>query len=359
MISSMQKSLKLAAKYLANSCSDTGRFNYRVSAKAGITYKPTYNMVRHCGAVYALMKANQTLVDPNITKACEGSISFVTDKAISVLNSQRHCTAVWSSPQLEMSHEPISAKLGASSLALLAILTDKSNYSKHIHAIRGLTNFILKMQKTDGSFATAYIPILRFPYVTTPSISYPSQALLALTKLYSINKNSLILHNILRGLLHIVISQKNMGSNVADYWGLLAIANIIECYQEPDKPSVSKQALMTHALRITENIMAAIPSESRGNLTTDGKTVNTALAVESLMSIMPYINSQHSSLRNKIGDNIKRGVDYLLSSQIDSGAFIGGILKCHPEHSDKNKHEVRIDYVAQTLNALHVCLTAK
>lgn len=359
MIERIEQAARLAADYLANNCSETGRFNYRINTNPDVAIRPAYNMVRHCGTIYAMAETERELPSPKLRKACEHAAAFLLNDGIAPLQNKPECLAVWSSPKLELNEDPVTAKLGASALGLLALLTIEKNKpgSTKPATLQGLAKFLVHMQQPEGGFYTAFIPSLRSPYSTTYSLYYPGETILALATMYEHDKNPIWLMSALRGLLYLTLISKQGQAMTADHWTLIAISKLLEVYEEPEEnPQITKGYMLTHAIRIANYILSEIPASPKTNMpigcfTWDGRTTPTATRLEGFIAIFRHLGDEHNELKKQLSVAINAGINFLLGAQVTKGLHRGGITRLHPEApEDKHQTEIRIDYVQHALS---------
>ena len=364
----LETAMHLAAGYLSRSCGDTGKFMYRINLNPAIQPKPRYNFLRHAGAIYA-MAAYDLIFPQTVTKnAVERASAYLKNTAISSLTEKKDSLAVWSHPEITGSNKPLQAKLGGAGLGLIALLQVERILpgTTPLSYLRRLGNFILFMQKSDGSFYSKYIPEKGGRDDSWTSLYYPGEAALGLLMLYEIDPSKTWLQAAANSIAYLARIRKGKRRVEADHWALLATAKLLPLYDRCRQP-VPKQAIESHAIQICESILKGKPESygdllSYGCLTDDGRTTPTAIRLEGMLGIYDVLPVKYDNLRKRMLAAIDQGIQFLLRSQLRSGDYTGGIPRAihklpgsHPQFSksyNRRATEVRIDYVQHALSAM-------
>jgi hypothetical protein len=187
-IDSMQlkEAIHLSANYLINRCNDNGKFLYRINLNTNIRPKPKYNLLRHAGTIYALTTYDQHYPGKITQNALDRAVGFLKESSIAPLSTRKDLLAVWSHPEITGSNKPVQAKLGGTGIGLLALLSVEKRRpgTTPVEYLRKMGNFLLFMQKTDGSFFSKYIPGKGGKDDSWISLYYPGEAALGLLMLY-------------------------------------------------------------------------------------------------------------------------------------------------------------------------------
>ena len=178
---SIMSSVRLAGDYLVNHLSPKGRWDYEYNATSGKS-SGDYNLLRHAGTTYALSLIFKYGRDPDHYNGSVRSMNYllsrymrfrwVDDSEIAIL-SYGTCT-----------------KLGGPALVLMGILQLKDvdpglGYDREM---RGCLNFILKMQRDDGSFQCYF-----GSREDEQSDYYPGEAMLALSMYHRMRGGTAVL----------------------------------------------------------------------------------------------------------------------------------------------------------------------
>ncbi len=175
----LSHAIDIAAHYLESVCDENGKFTYLVDPESG-KISPSYNILRHAGAIYSLAMFNQAHPDQKAVDAMVRAAAFMRKNYMGP-DANSHALAVWSEPLPDES----DAELGAAGLALIALTAlDKAKpETVPLADLQGLARFVLFMQKSDGSFTSKYSPDTG-PDEDFNSLYYPGEASLGLISLY-------------------------------------------------------------------------------------------------------------------------------------------------------------------------------
>ena len=150
----LKKAINLSAGYLIKQCRDNGEFLYRINVDPAIKPKPRYNLLRHAGTIYALSSYDQTYPQELTQRTLKRAINFLKEFAIGPIPGKNDQLAVWSHPEITHRDKPLQAKLGGTGIGLVALLSVEENLpgTTPVEYLRKMGNFLLFMQKKDGSF---------------------------------------------------------------------------------------------------------------------------------------------------------------------------------------------------------------
>ncbi len=364
----LTKAIHLAANYLIKACNQDGKFLYRVNLNPNVTPKPKYNLLRHAGSIYALTVYDQNYPSLSTLNTLERAAGFLKKSAIGPLPAQTDLLAVWSHPEITGSEKQLQAKLGGTGLGLLALLgvEKRKPGTTTVDVLQKMGNFIIFLQKTDGSFYSKYIPEKGGKDDSWTSLYYPGEAALGLLMLYEKDPAQRWLQAAANAIAYLARLRAGNHQMEADHWALLATAKLLPLYDRCQQP-LPKRDILTHAIRICESILTRKSHFSKntmehGCLTDDGRTTPTAIRLEGLLAAQRFLPLEHKILRERIRVTAEEGIAFLIRSQIPSGEYAGGIPRAihplpenHPKFDNsfnKRATEVRIDYVQHALSAL-------
>jgi len=358
-----------AAAYLAQACGPDGRFLYRINPQQIGQLPERYNILRHAGTLYALSCYAALTQDEACRQACARAADFMKTASLGNLPDRNDLLAVWSYPLIEHTTAPAQAKLGGTGLALAALASlDKvmPGATAH-HDLQRMAEFIIYMQKQDGSFYSKYIPSAGGRSDQWSSLYYPGEAALGLVMLFEKDRNPRWLQASADALAYLAGIRSGQQHVPADHWALLATARLMPHYGIC-RQKVSTDSLLRHAAQICESILAARPSfppqsACHGALAAYGSTCASATRLEGLLAALEFLPEDGSDLRRRVSAAVCAGIDFLIQSQIQSGRYAGGIPRnvcctaqaasapragdCLPRAS-----EIRIDYVQHALSAM-------
>lgn len=114
--------------------------------------------------------------------------------------------------------------------------------------------------------------------------------------------------------------------------------------------NISRHKLVQHAVQICNSILRAQLSgtDLDGSFDPNGRTTPAATKLEGLLSALKFL--PNGQLRDRTTAATKRGIAFLLRSQIKFGPFEGGIPGALM-HAAKGANEIRIDYLQHALGA--------
>ncbi len=364
----LNQAIHASAGYLINQCGRDGQFVYRINLNPAYQPKKKYNFLRHAGTVYALASYDRTYPHHLNRDAVRRATDYLKKFAIAPLPDNGRVLAVWSDPTITRSRKPMQAKLGGTGLGLVALLSVENIMpgTTSIDYLRKLAEFIIFMQKTDGSFFSKYIPKTGGRDDSWTSLYYPGEAALGLLMLYEKDPSIVWLQAAADGIAHLARKRKGLEVVEADHWALLATAKLLPLYDRCRQP-VPREAILDHAVQICDSIVYRIPDKSASGIKNqgyveDGRTTPTATRLEGMLAILEFLPADERDLRKRMVDTIHGGVRFLLRSQIRSGNYAGAMPRAihplprmHPLYSkafNRRATEVRIDYVQHALSAM-------
>ncbi|MDJ0815867.1 MAG: hypothetical protein QNJ58_06665 [Desulfobacterales bacterium] len=364
----LEQAIHLAAGYLTRHCQGTGQFVYRINVNPEFRPKPRYNFLRHAGTIYALASYQQAYPQEAAKNAIKRAAQFLKVSAVFPLAGRDDLIAVWSPPEITGSGKPLQAKLGGTGLGLIALLSVEKIMpgSTPLEYLRRMGEFLLYMQKADGSFYSKYIPAKGGRDDSWTSLYYPGEAALGLLMLYENDASLPWLQSAANAVAFLARKREGKKAVEADHWALLATAKLLPLYGRCRKP-VPEGAIIRHAVQICESILNSRPLNYKDTLeygcfTNDGRTTPTAIRLEGMLAVLSFLPDAYESLRQRMRSAIDDGIRFLLRSQIRSGEFAGGIPRAlrglpetHPGFTrsfNRRATEVRIDYVQHALSAM-------
>ena len=247
----IRSAIKLGAEYLTGSIEADGSFVYRINLDPSVRVKPSYNMLRHAGSMYALATYHERWPSPAVAAGLEQTAKFLR-RYMQPVPERDDSLAVWESERFR------EAKLGGAGLALVAFVS-------HEHAIPGtadpvelnrLGTFVTFMQKTDGGFYSKYFTGARGRDDSWTSLYYPGEAALGLLMLHELTPASGWLDAAVRALGYLANLRRGQEEVEPDHWALIATGRLFDGHAHADWPH-EKALLRTHALQICESVLSA------------------------------------------------------------------------------------------------------
>jgi hypothetical protein len=346
--------IDMASEYLGRSCDPSGRFAYLVDTESG-EVSPSYNIVRHAGAIYALAMLNQVHPNSGVVDVMLRATRFMEANYLAP-EARSNGLAIWSRPA------PVNklAELGAAGLGLVAFtgVAQARPNAVPLSELQGLGEFVLFLQKPDGSFYSRYYADKGIDR-DWQSVYYPGEAVLGLVSLYELDHSRKWLVAAGKGLAYLAASRANIAKVPADHWALIATAKFLPHYEQSACP-VSRAELVQHAVRICERVIheqitSAADARLNGGFDPGGRTTPTAIRLEGLLAALEFLPKTDANLRAQIEAAVQRGVVFLLNAQITSGPYAGGmpgaVLATGSARNVHSASEIRIDYVQHAMSA--------
>jgi hypothetical protein len=344
----------LAAHALQELLKSDGSFIYETTLD-GRPVKSQYNLVRHAGAVYALDMFETRWLSPTTRWDIESGLDFLKQNArpLSEYSSERMVALPsWSGNDKDTT-------LGATALAVVAFLAAGSRRptAEEADLIRSMGNFLLSMQKPDGSFYSRYGFARALRDDSFNSLYYPGEAALALVDLYSWDDSpdrKIWGMAALRGLLNLATSRAASADYPPDNWALTATRALLEAGVAVTERE--RNELIAHAERIVESdleFQATNDLDPRldGALTDTGSPTQTSTRLEGLLAALSFIRNPQLSARAKSA--VEKATAFLLRTQIQDGPLEGAFPETIVEDPARRRPLiVRIDYIQHALAAL-------
>jgi len=346
--------VRLAAAYLEKGCESSGQFAYLVDTESG-EILPSYNVVRHAGAIYALAMLNRIHPDSNTANTMVRAANFLRANYLAH-DTRSGALAVWSRPP------PANrkAELGAAGLGLVALsgVEQVRPNAIPLAELQAMARFILFLQRPDGSFYSRYFADSGLDR-NWQSLYYPGEAVLGLVSLYEIDHSKKWLVAAGKGLAYLAQSREGTQEVPPDHWALIATAKFLPYYAQSECP-VSRAELVRHAARICERFLreqVASASDARlnGGFDPGGRTTPSAIRLEGLLAALEFLPRTNVELRARVETAVQRGIVFLLNAQITSGPYAGGmpgaVLATGSARNVRSASEIRIDYVQHAMSA--------
>jgi len=359
--SRLETSIRLGMEYLCNAVNSNGRFAYCQHTDPKVKYpQEQYNIVRHAGTVYAMVEGLKYC--PQAMFKTRSAARYLVNDYLRQLKAYPECYAVISNPKDMEGNKQPEAKLGASALALCALTP--LYHSQHeivtLEQLRGLGEFLLKMQKTTGS---SYSKLCLATDIMSGwnSLYYPGEAALGLLKLNAIDPNEKWVTGAKKFLLFLAKKDQYAKDIPMDHWSIIATEELFRT--AGNRLSNDERKLLTsHALQIadsyvfTQNLKDEDP-KIFGSFK-EALTCPTATRLEGLVALRKFINNPNAEKR--LDQRIRYGLIYLMNAQILSGPMKGGFpratapmpVEMNSPGFEKRMGEIRIDYVQHAISAM-------
>ena len=354
-----------AKTYLVGALNDDGSFVYRRNLDSGISVPPSYNLLRHAGAIYSLAMYEDAYGDDSTVPTMVQAAKFL-HATLGPIPGQENMLAVWSDPKLIHSDKELTAKLGGTGLGLIALLMTERHApgTTPQDTLTQMGNFLLFMQRPDGGFVSRFRASIGKDF-SWHSQYYPGEAALALVMLYEQTEDARYLKAAAESLAY--MAQIRFGQPVvaADHWALLATERVLT-HQQVLGQKPSKDLLIAHGAQITDSILVrrySYPPDTvfHGALGGQARTTPTATRLEGLLAAYEFLPPQYGELRTIVEEVASDSVAFLVRSQVKKGEYVGAIPRAikpmggegeDVEKFNRRVGEVRIDYVQHALSAM-------
>jgi hypothetical protein len=313
------------AQRLARLVDPRGKFLYRYDPD---NPEPTgkYNVLRHCGAVWAMTEvANRLGPLPEVVAAARRAVDWLIEKYVRPYHSAGAQCVVASG----------NVKLGGNGLAILALLelAKATGERDHIGLAQELAAYILLQQRPDGDFhhkrRLSSDEVLPFR-----SDYYTGEALFGLLRLTAVTGD--IRWREASEVSERMLAQQNYGVEQQSHWMLYALEQLHGLRPNP--------IYRDHARAIADNILQV--SGYRAN----GRSTPIACRSEGLLAFIrlcaglgpdaaerPSFDRAATACREAVHDNLELQLAYRRAD----GSFV---------HSRK-RNEVQIDYIQHNISS--------
>ncbi len=366
-VQEIDESIDLAAFYLNSHIQQDGKFVYRKNLNPKVRLHDKYNILRHSGTIFALCNYYKHTGDQNSLNNAHLALRFLLDSSVKPISDTTNYYGVWSLPDINKAKRKAQLKLGGTGIGLLALMSfyECVPEFKDIDLVRRMGDFLIYMQKEDGSFYSKYYPG-RGPDDSWTSLYYPGEAALGLVLLYEEVKDVKYLNAAAKAIKYLFEIRKGKDRVEADHWALLASERLVK-YKDHFAEIVSEEHIYQHAFQICISIMTQIPdylpeAPYYGSLTNAGRTTPTATRLEGLISAYKFLPDEYVGLKVDLAVVIENGINFLVRSQVQKGDCKGGIPRAYFLSEkfqlyfgivpDKRDTEIRIDYNQHAMCAM-------
>lgn len=177
----LQNKKRESMSYLAKHINDDGSFDYIYNPVLD-TCPDDYNLVRHAGTLYSMYQMLRKEPNEYFFDQAEKARKFLIEhiQVVNINAVERTCVV-----------EANQAKLGGTALALVALVEGSyvNRQATPLSLLQKLGDYIVSQQNTSGKFLANYL-LEEQQYFEPNHIYYIGQAILALVRLYKLDKNS-------------------------------------------------------------------------------------------------------------------------------------------------------------------------
>jgi len=361
----LSEAIDLAAGYLVRHCDEDGKFAYLIDLESERNYGPYYNLLRHAGTVHALASYLKTRPSPEGNEALERAARFLREKTLRPVPGREDLLAIWSDQTITSGPET-KLKLGGAGLGLVAFISSEEGVPPvvSLEELRRLGDFILFMQKDDGSFYSIFDPAGGGRDDSWVSLYYPGEAALGLVMLYEKDPDPKWLQGAADAIACLARRREGEWLVESDHWALIATARLVPLLEELPEPA-PREPILAHARQVCKAILYrktiayALMSAPEG-ASPDGRSCPTATMMEGLIAALDFLPSEDRALRERCMRTVNQGVGLLVEVQVKDGPRAGAIPRAaevpywafFSKAGRERATEVRIDYVQHSLSAM-------
>ena len=311
---------KTGALCLAKLTGTDGRFRYRYDAESDKD-QTGYNVLRHAGAIWAMLDVYGTTRDSGLLSASERATAFLLDQYLRFYKNVRGACI----------SEDNKIKLGGNALSALALLQvyRLTGDSFLLAVAERLCHFMLDQKSENGDFVhkryykSGKISAFRSEY-------YVGEALLALISCYEITGDTKILREV--RAVEEELAKQDYGVKEHSHWMLYSL----EMLQRHDDSS----HIYDHAAKIAHEIVFDPKYISWG------RSTPTACRSEGLLAFlrMDHGRADDSALVSAAKKRVEENLLAQMHFFLDDGSFVRG-------GGDRRDREVRIDYIQHNISS--------
>ena len=350
----LDRAIAYALEYLSKSTGENGRVVYEANVDADVKYgNIRYNALRHAGTLYSMYLCERYLKNFSLQQKRYLASDYFVKKYVKEVRPNLY--AVVSDMKEENLNSP-QAKLGGTGLALIGLSNLYPEGKIDLKILRGLGDFAIYMQKSDGSFYSKYLVTESKRDEDFVSLYYPGEVALGLLYLNEVDPQKKWIDTTKKALLYLANSRKDKGKKVPfDHWAMLATRKLFETPDNGLTPA-EKSILQKHAehmaLSILDNQIVDESNTYRGGFVENVRLCSIGTIMEGLVAI--YYSVDDEKLKARVMNALNYGVDFLSRYQVKEGEMRGGIPTSAywrlSNASEKSK-VIRIDNVQHVLSA--------
>lgn len=347
--------IHLAAGYIIANTNANGRVNYeRHLNPALLTDLTKYNVLRHAGTIYATYLYDKEFPGTEMHETRLKLSRYILENYVRPIDGGMY--TIVSLPEEESNPEP-QAKLGAAGLALIGMSNLLTEPDAKPEIIRGLGDFVLYLQKEDGSFHSKYIYSTKSVDDEFLSTYYPGEAALGLLYLYEADPQKKWLDGAKKALLYLADLRKDMKIVPEfDHWAMLGTEKLFRM-SDNGLTEKEKERLIFHAKQMAEMVL---PSQIHGTGTfADGSMggnispCSNGTKMEGLIAIYNVVEGDDAYQR-KLLPAIDQIAQFLLNAQVTGKYLRGGLpgsAAWRLPGRKKKEYIIRIDNVQHVMSA--------
>ena len=350
----LDNSILLAIGYLSKSTKENGRFVYNANVDPDVKYgNIRYNALRHAGTLYSMYLCEKYLNNSTLKEKRYLASDYFIKRYVKEIQPGMYAVV---SDMKEEKLNSRQAKLGGAGLGLIGLSNLYPEGKIDIKILRGLGDFIIYMQKPDGSFYSKYYVDTYEKDKTFISLYYPGEAALGLLYLNDVDPQKKWVKTAKKTLLYLAELRKDSGSKVPfDHWAMLATKKLFETPDNTLTPE-EKVILQKHAEQMANSILYKQITDKKdvfaGSFQDNIRPCSIGTIMEGLVAI--YYCTDDEVLKEKILNSLALGTEFLSRYQVKDGTMQGGIPTSaywRFKKDDQKASVIRIDNVQHVLSA--------
>lgn len=339
--------------YFKNVVNKNGKFIYSYLPQINKS-EQRYNILRHAGTIYSMLEVYEIMPDQQLLKQAKRAIRFLL-RSIKPFNINNTF--------MKVVVERDCMKVGGNALAIIALAkyTKITGDKQYISIMRELAYWFRENQDEKGEFIIHKQKYSTGKAYDFTSRFYPGEAILALVRLYQIDKDKVwldIAENAAHFLINIRDGNETVDTITPDHWLLYGLN---ELYRERNN-----DMYLGHSILISEAIMKdqitkdnASRRELIGGYATrtgkDPSSTPVACRSEGLTAayqLMRYCG--YDELAERIKHSIHQGIKYQLQMQLRTESVLhyqNKKLLLGSIQRGLKEHDLRIDYTQHNISS--------
>lgn len=336
-----------AANFLARSVDRKGRFVYLYDP-VNDTSLGGYNILRHAGALFAMLEYYRTTGDREILKASQRALEYLVSKTKTLKKNGIEMACVV---------EGGNVKLGGNGLAALALASfiEVTGDRTHLPLLLKIGTWMLSVQDKTGNFTVHKQRFPDGPVSDFRSLYYPGEAIFGLMRIYALDQRPEWLAGAAAAARYLInVRDKGLKDHELshDHWLLYGLAELYQTRRE--------SLFLEHGMRIAgaiiraQNINARFP-DWNGGFSSNPRSTPAATRMEGLGAAYAIASSAGRNAEAEIiFASLRLGAGFLLRTIISPSlamymknppGALGGVRE------SLTGFQVRIDYPQHSLSA--------
>jgi len=331
-----------------------GKFLYSYLPQTGENQKK-YNILRHAGTIYSMLETYKLMPDEELLTEAKRAISFLINQIK---------TFEVNGIDVKVVVERDVQKVGGNALAIVALAeyTKTTGDKQYLPLMRNLATWFKEIQTDNGEFKNHKQEHSTGKVFNFTSKFYPGEAILALVRLYHIDKNEEWL-NIAENAANFLINIRDKGVTsqtvTPDHWLMYALNDL---YRERQN-----EIYLNHALLMAEGIINKQLTKKTAKRTeliggfeskpnkTPGLTNNACWSEGLGAAYRLAYDFGHSKQALKIKNAMQLSIKYQLRGQLRPESimyFENKSLCLGAFHKNFKDYEIRNDYTQHNISSL-------